>query len=102
MNCSFLNINYIGLLLIVGTLVMRTQGLPSITLDANSRTILMPCTDSVQIDSVYAANCSGSGPYTADWKIIVTYSGLSDEVVYQRNSQPTFRISLPTVVLLIL
>ncbi len=89
MNCSFLNINYIGLLLIVGTLVMRTQGLPSITLDANSRTILMPCTDSVQIDSVYAANCSGSGPYTADWKIIVTYSGLSDEVVYQRNSQPS-------------
>lgn len=89
MNCFFLNIKQLGLFLILCSLVVLTQIGSSKHISSSPNSIFIACADSVQIDSVYAENCTGSGPYTADWKIIVSYTGLGDNITYQRNGEPT-------------
>lgn len=79
-------LKYIGLFFVLCPIVMLTEVSPKAI---TSFSLTISCGDSVLIDSVYTENCIGSGPYTADWKIIVTYSGLSDDIVYQRNSEPS-------------
>lgn len=48
-----------------------------------------PC--SLSVTSIMAQNCSGSGsgPFAAEWQLIVEYAGEpSGDISYQRNSQP--------------
>jgi len=94
----FYNAKYIGLFLLLWTLVLLTEKPTKDLSNSIPVNIFMSCSDSVLIDSVYSENCSGSGPYIANWKIIVTYSGLSDNVVYQRNSESSQTYSPTTLV----
>jgi len=89
------NIRYVSLLLTACLLVILTNVSSVNQLPITTKNISMSCIDSVWIDSVYAANCTGNGPYTADWKIIVNYSGLSGDVIYQRNNESS-QIYTPT------
>ncbi len=45
------------------------------------------CICGLDITHIYSDNCSGSGPYTADWNIGIQWTGAPDDtLMYQRNS----------------
>ena len=86
-----------------GSLGSRPDGLPFITLTTNesgsgdhSFDLGLYCDDcEIDIVTVYSDNCSGSGPFTANWNISIEVESPSGSAIsYQRNNEPVLTHTL--------
>jgi len=58
----------------------------NVQLDAISYSFVEGC--GISILSTTSENCAGTGPYTADWKVIIEYSNQpTGDITYERNSE---------------